>query len=151
MNKKMKKVVFGMIVGAATLSIGTSVLFAAETSGGNNYVDVNQDGICDYLQDTSAVMQSAISNCNQPSSGYTDNDQDGICDNYGTGNNYVDEDQDGICDHFQQNSARGQAGSPGAGRGQGYQYTDEDQDGICDHYASRPLDGSGNQYRRGRN
>lgn len=117
MNKKMKKIAFGMIVGAATLTIGTSVLFAAETSGGNNYVDVNQDGICDYLQDTSAVMQSTISNCNQPSNGYVDNDQDGICDNYGTGNNYVD----------------------------------EDQDGICDHYASRPLDGSGNQYRRGRN
>lgn len=68
MNQKLKKTAVGMAMSVMMLSAGTASIFASEQEYGKNYVDENQDGICDHRG----------YNCD-----FTDTDEDGICDNCG--------------------------------------------------------------------
>lgn len=78
-------------------------------NAGQNYVDANQDGICDNKDDSNQCQN------------YVDIDQDGVCDNQTNeqcmshcqnndhGNqqcqqNYVDANDDGVCDNYQNNT-----------------------------------------------
>lgn len=74
--KNMKKAVIGSLAAGMVLTIGATNAFAAgrgtgaarnfsETNkAGKNYVDIDEDGICDN---------------------FVDIDEDGSCDNYGAG------------------------------------------------------------------
>lgn len=92
---------------------------------GQNYVDVNQDGICDN-QEAAEKGQN-----------YVDNDQDGICDN--KVNNQ--------CPGYGQNECQGQQNCQQI-------YVDDNQDGICDQYQNKTCtqDGAGRhlRYQKGR-
>lgn len=88
-------------------SFETASVFAAGPGlgGGRNYVDADNNGICDYA-DSGCV--------------YVDADGDGICDTCGMAGaeycvNYVDADGDGVCDNY----ASGQGLCNGTGRGCG--------------------------------
>lgn len=118
----MKRIFFGILTFAVVLSLGATNAFAlCHTSRRNftdadsnicNFVDLDNDGICD--------------NCGIPCQCGT------IC--AGNGGNYVDADGDGICDHHADGlgwgCGRGNASRGGCGRN----YTDTDGDGICDNY-----------------
>lgn len=63
----------------------------------NNYVDSNNDGICDN-KETNTNMSTG--------NNYVDSNNDDICDNKeintnaSKGNNYVDSNDDGVCDNI---------------------------------------------------
>ena len=117
-------------------------------SNGHDFIDENQDGICDFAQDGGNIWHGP---------GFVDNNIDGICDYWESGNamhnhnrgmrfidengnsindyvertthkggahNFIDENSDGICD-FAQNGGKSWHG-PG--------YVDTDHDGICDYW-----------------
>lgn len=90
----MKKIIAGILAAALVLSVGIVSAFAAGPDTGRNFVDADNDGVCDLMG----------SNC-----AYVDADGDGICDNYGTGagrgaggqgRSFVDADGDGICGNY---------------------------------------------------
>ncbi len=110
----MKKIVTGLLAGILLLSIATTALAAGRgQSQGDNYVDRNGDGICDY----------ACGTCN-----YVDEDKDGVCDYRNTtpvigncGQGFVDENEDGVCDNYESPAPQrnGCGRGQGKGRGQG--------------------------------
>lgn len=110
-EKDMKKLVTGIAALALAFSISTIDASAADSGRGRNFVDANNDGICDYC--------SVSASCE-----FVDADNDGICDNYsynsskrkGRGRFYVDSDGDGICDNAATGTPYRQNGK-GAGRG----------------------------------
>lgn len=94
----MKKMMIGIAsVLMLTAVIGTVGVYAAGKGRGTgvcqnasaeqrvNYIDADNDGICD----------------NQSSGKYyTDNDNDGVCDNQNSGKYYTDNNNDGVCDNY---------------------------------------------------
>lgn len=86
----MRKILTGIAAMALIISVSGTTAFAAGGNRGRNFVDSDNDGVCDYYN----------TSCQ-----FVDNDGDGICDNYGSngcgnGAGYVDADGDGICDNF---------------------------------------------------
>lgn len=99
-----KKAVMSILAGIMIMSLGTIGVSAANKSIVNNYVDKNNDGLCDNYG-------------SKPN--FVDEDGDGICDNkvtditcpkYGMGRklrqgnmrrnaNFTDVNNDGICDN----------------------------------------------------
>jgi len=75
-----------------------------QVTGGMNYVDDNEDGVCDLVQDTEAFAALGIG-------AFVDENEDGICDEFQTKNaynalgmqNFIDIDGDGICDNYERN------------------------------------------------
>ncbi len=98
---------------------------------GYNFVDKNNDGICDN-------WQSSKTNRTVNGKNFVDNNKDGICDNRpvsnnaktAKGRNFVDKNNDGICDNRQGNNS-GNCCGKGYGCG----------NGKCN--------GKGNQHRHG--
>ena len=78
----MKKLLIGIAAMTFTVSIGTTTAFAAENGWGRNFIDADNDGICD--------------NCGL-----------GMC---AMGAGFVDADGDGICDHITAGMPRNGAG-----------------------------------------
>ena len=99
---------------------------------GKNYLDINQDGICDNN------VNYQCSTCGQSNCQGNSNCQQ----------NYVDENQDGICDNKVSNqcSTCGQTNCQGNSNCQ-QNYVDEDQNGICNHRQDKVCtqDGTGRQ------
>lgn len=81
-NMKAKTILTGIVTAALTFSLETMSIFAAAPAEGRNFIDSNNDGICD--------------NCGMYCQ-FIDEDGDGICDYYnnwgayGRGLGYVDE------------------------------------------------------------
>ena len=74
----MKKLITGIATMAVIISVSSTTVLAAGGGRGRNFVDNDNDGVCDYYNTA----------CQ-----FVDNDGDGICDNYnsnvcgnGTGN-----------------------------------------------------------------
>lgn len=110
-------------------SIAVSLKAAAQ----NNFIDENNDGICDNYADGACP-------------------QNGTGNGYGRGNsNFVDENNDGICDNRADGTCPRNGTGNGYGRGNG-NFVDENNDGICDNYANGacPRNGTGNGYGRGK-
>lgn len=63
----MKKLLTGIVAVTLIISLSGAMVFAAGGRRGRNYVDNNNDGVCDYYN----------TSCQ-----FVDNDEDGICDNY---------------------------------------------------------------------
>ena len=101
MKMTLKKGILAVAAAGSLCAIGITSVFAAGPANGRNYIDLNQDGICDHRED-----------CWQCG----DQNQDGLCDLCGkvltsgasAGQNYVDANQDGICDHYSANHHAGQ-------------------------------------------
>lgn len=92
---------------------GATVGAAIATVRGE-YVDRNNDGVCDnYGVDNCANGQGSCP-------GYADADGNGVCDNYANG-----------C-----GNGRGSGYGCGNGNGGGAGYVDADGDGICDNYGA---------------
>lgn len=86
----MRKLLTGIAAITLVISVSGATAFAAGGDCGRNYVDNDNDGVCDYYN----------TSCQ-----FIDNDGDGVCDNYGSngcgnGVGYVDADGDGICDNY---------------------------------------------------
>lgn len=101
----MKKLLIGIAAMTFTVSIGTTTAFAAGNGWGRNFIDADNDGICDNCGLGMCAMGA----------GFVDADGDGICDNYGTdryrrGIGFVDADGDGICDNITAGMPRNGAG-----------------------------------------
>ena len=64
----MKKIIAGILAAALVLSVGIVSAFAAGPDTGRNFVDADNDGVCDLMG----------SNC-----AYVDADGDGVCVNCG--------------------------------------------------------------------
>lgn len=116
---------------------GATVGAAIATVRGE-YVDRNNDGVCDnYGVGKGANGQGSCA-------GYADADGDGVCDNYGAGqgsrSGYVDADGDGICDNYGNGygcgNGQGNGNGYGPGNGNGAGYVDADNDGVCDNYGA---------------
>lgn len=92
------------------LMSSTGAIVAANTAqkGGNvnapkvNYVDENNDGVCDN------AACGECKNTQAQQRNFVDENNDGVCDNAGCGEckntqtqqrNFVDEDNDGVCDN----------------------------------------------------
>lgn len=121
----MRKLFTGIAAMGMVLSMGVTTALAAGHGCGRNFVDADNNGVCDHYS----------TSCQ-----FADADGDGICDNCGLercGMGYVDADGDGICDS---------CGLEGCGMG----YTDADGDGICDHYAEGRGRGNGQGRGNGR-
>ena len=138
----MKKVVFGILGTAIALAVGTTSAFAAGPGARHNFVDADNDDICD--------------NARESICSYVDTDEDGICDNRGArhGNcltesskNFADADGDGICDNFTSGQNKGNGHRNGAKGECGKNFVDEDSDGICDNFTSREGRGNGHGFR----
>lgn len=106
----MKKIMIGMAAMVLVVSVNSTTVFAAGGGRGRNFVDNNNDGVCDYYN----------TSCQ-----FVDNDGDGICDNCGSngcgnGTGYVDADGDGVCDNYDSNvcgNGSGYQNGSGSGRG----------------------------------
>lgn len=94
----MKKIIIVCVVGIV-LSFASLASNAkndtSKSSSLNNYVDINDDGICDNKNlDTNT----------QKRNNYVDNNNDGVCDNKSINtqgnNNYVDSNNDNMCDNI---------------------------------------------------
>lgn len=99
----MKKTLVGILTAAMVLSVGAIGVFAAGKGTGRNFVDADDNGICDRAENV----------CR-----YVDADNDGICDNCGayqnsgtSKNNFTG--VDGSCHNHTE-------GHQGAGRGNGF-------------------------------
>lgn len=66
----MKKVFLGILAAAILVSAGATASLAASVGGGRRFVDVDDNGVCDY----------ADSGC-----AYADADGDGVCDYHVSG------------------------------------------------------------------
>lgn len=96
----MKKLLTGIAAFILVVSICSTTAFAAGCGRRRNYVDNDNDGICDYYN----------ASCQ-----FIDNDGDGICDNCATdacgkGTWYVDTDGDGICDNYSTDTSQNGSG-----------------------------------------
>lgn len=90
----MKKLV-GIAVVASVFMIGTTSVFSAGSYVGRNYIDTNNDGICDYA---GAVCRCAHTGRRQPYGGKVLGT--------GCGQNFADADGDGICDNHAARTGR---------------------------------------------
>ena len=103
MKRKLTKTTAGILAAVMMLSVGTVSVFAAGSGRGKNFVDTDNNGICDY-SDSICRFTDADNDgiCDYSGSGcrYTDTDNDGICDHAGSGCRYTDTDNDGICDNY---------------------------------------------------
>lgn len=86
----MKKLLTGIATMALVVSVSSTTAFAACGGCGSNFVDNDNDGVCDYYN----------TSCQ-----FVDDDGNGTCGNcglgmHGMGTGYVDADGDGICDNF---------------------------------------------------
>jgi hypothetical protein len=109
------------VLGLAAATDASITAPAAKVTG-SNYVDENNDGVCDNcgtaLQGTGRGM-----NANTVGSNYVDENNDGVCDNCGT---------------TLQGTGRGQ-GMNGRGMNSktaGISFIDANQDGVCDNYGT---------------
>ena len=100
-------------------------------SRGTNYVDADNDGVCDNRPANGA-------GCGQ-GAGFVDADGDGVCDNKGAGGRgcgqgrgYIDANGDGICDNRGNGTCPQRNGQGNARRG----FVDADGDGVCDNQGS---------------
>ncbi len=123
-----------------------SILALPAFAAGPEFVDENNDGICDHRSEESGVClrenggrfwcdgrngeriggqhrHHPRGNC------FTDENSDGVCDN--RNNNFIDEDNDGICDN--RNGT----------------FIDEDNDGICDNRGENVCTGNGQDNKNG--
>ena len=102
----MKKVLTGILVVALLFSVGAISVIAASAGRGSNFVDADQDGVCDNSDVTNSTGGNGFGYNNR----FVDADQDGVCDNrdvtnstsgngFGYHNRFIDADQDGICDY----------------------------------------------------
>ena len=116
---------------------GATVGAAIATVRGE-YVDRNNDGVCDnYGVGKGANGQGSCA-------GYADADGDGICDNCANGQGscpgYADADGNGVCDNNANGCGNGRGSGYGNGNGNGNGggagYVDADGDGICDNYGA---------------
>ena len=90
---------------------------------GHNFIDQNDDGICDYAQNGSATWHGP---------GFSDSNNNGICDYWDMsldmhqrheGMRFHDEDDNQINDYFER----------GTHEGPGHDFVDQNRDGICDY------------------
>ncbi len=79
---------------------------------GGNFVDKNNDGICDNYKDGNRRGN-------------------GLRNGKGKGPNFVDKDNDGICDNYKDGNRRGNGLRNGKGKGPNF--VDKNKNGICDH------------------
>ena len=114
---------------------GATVGAAIATVRGE-YVDRNNDGVCDnYGVGKGANGQGSCA-------GYADADGDGIGDNCANGQGscpgYADADGNGVCDNYANGCGNGRGSGYGCGNGNGggAGYVDADGDGICDNYGA---------------
>ena len=102
----MKKVI-GVGFATVLLMISFLVLTAQDTkpvekqqvsatAHGHNFIDKNNDGICDHTTDGKGINSSG---------NFIDKNNDGVCDNRRAsqamkkGNNFIDKNNDGVCDN----------------------------------------------------
>ena len=151
---KTKVILTGIVTAALTFtfSLETMSIFAAAPAGGRNFIDSNNDGICDnYGMYCQFIDEDGDGICDYYNNwgacgkglGYVDEDGDGICDNCNMYCQFIDEDGDGICDYYNNWGA--------CGKGLGY--VDENGDGLCDNFISggrgcnrRGRGGNGNRW-----
>lgn len=123
MNKWMK-VISGMIVATALVTILAGVALAQGPDGGRDGVPVRYG--------------APLGQGRGYAWGFVDEDGDGINDRYLSCPQFVDEDGDGVCDL---------CGSAAHGFGQGFMYGDGD--GTCDNYPNGTQTmGRGSRYGR---
>lgn len=89
----MKKAVITFMIMTALVSVGTISAIAA---GGENYIDADGNGVCDYVEDT---FPSASGSC--ALSGYSPASASTVFSQTVKGANYVDADNDGVCDNYE--------------------------------------------------
>ena len=106
----MKKVLTGILVVVFLFSVGAISVIAASAGRGSNFVDADQDGVCDNRDVTNSTSGNG----------------------FGYNNHFVDADQDGVCDN---NAFNGSGNGDGSCRGN--RFVDADQDGICDYEHTR--------------
>ena len=75
MKSRIKKAAVGALTVAMVLSIGGISAFATENEYGRNFVDVDEDGICDNC-DVERVS------CKECGRNFEDADGNGVCDKY---------------------------------------------------------------------
>lgn len=122
----MKKLLAVILAVFLLLAAGTIGVFAARYSAGKGYVDADNNGVCDNIDESQCA-------------GYADEDRDGICDNreetckpeQNYKKSFVDNDDDGVCDN--RGECKGQGKGCGNKQGRGVCYTDSDGDGVCDN------------------
>lgn len=93
----------------------------AQTQRGPNFVDKNNNGICDNFEDGT-----------RPGRGQGRNAKGGNT----KGRFFVDKDNDGIRDNYQSGNRQGRGkrfGRRGQGQGQGPNFIDKNNNGVCDH------------------
>lgn len=103
----MKKRVLSILVTVVFVGVGAMTAFAARPEVGQNYVDADNDGVCDN-QGTNDCPNQGNGSSGQ---NYVDADQDGVCDNQGTKGGY----NNGNGHHAQKNG-NGQQVRRGCGR-----------------------------------
>lgn len=105
----------------ASQAVGTNYFPASTTINNHNFIDANEDGICDPAQDGSPSWHGP---------GYTDENGNGICDYWDEdhpmhsrheGMRYRDENSNGMNDYMEQ-----------ATHWADHDFIDENGDGICD-------------------
>lgn len=135
----MKKIVFPLILTVALilsyqLNAQNLTSTVADTNIGKqqlplrNFVDTNNDGICDNWSERST---------NGRGHQFVDANKDGVCDNWserpanGRGRQFVDANNDGVCDRYTQGSKRGAGRNQGAFRGNGNRARHGFRQGRC--------------------
>lgn len=123
----MKKLLTGILTAGLALSLG---ILGVSAASGANYRDDNNDGICDYKENSTIVCVN-------------DKDQDGICDYREpvSASCINDRDGDGLCD-YREDGERPLDGSGSHHRGQ--------NSGLAGGEQENTGRGGGMQHRRGR-
>ena len=103
MQHNRKRLWVSLLMVALAISLAAGTALAAGVHHRRNFMDRDNDGICDNLDTTRA-------GCN-----YTDADGDGVCDNLGSG----------VC--------AGSYTGTGLGFGRNCTFIDADGDGVCDN------------------
>ncbi len=99
----MEKAIIGILTAIMALSSGAAAIVPAEKEIAPQFVDVDQNGVCDNFENNSC---------------YIDEDADGVCDNFENGPCYIDEDNNGVCDDYDERH-HGYTNDNGSGRGHG--------------------------------
>ncbi|NLM05441.1 MAG: hypothetical protein GX219_00765 [Tissierellia bacterium] len=135
---------------AVMILVGVGLTAVEAANLGPNYLDADNDGVCDYCATNGGVGRQVNAGRGRQAlcTDFVDADKDGICDNYenrpmdGTGKKLG---------RGQGGQGRQAAGRGGQGQGLSENFVDVDSDGVCDNYVNRPMDGTGKQLGRGRN
>ncbi len=85
----MKKFITIGLTATLLLTIGATTVFATDITTGTNYVDADNNGVCDNVGSGAGEY-------------FTDANNDGACDNIGsgTGGYFADVNNDGTCDNI---------------------------------------------------